>query len=384
MLRDDPNAIFPTLAIQLADKWPTFDSEFDKLLNWDREINCRSPNVQHKVITIPLQKSDLNPLIVIDGLDQCKTDEDIIIFLSALNETISENPNVKFLITSRTCLLPGAREALGELAGCMKMKLLHEVEVKDDMKLFFKDKLSKTEHSAEARDYWLGENPLNELSKDAGGLFSYAVEMVNCISREDLVQQKNFLLPPREKINLGQFYAPILERVLWEDNPDHDRELLSILGTIVLATKPISPPSIAILLNVHIEDVMICLRIFEPILIHPEGKDGPVEPFHHSLSAFLTTQALCTDERFYISPCTHHGKLFNGCLELIAKEKKSREMLLGAVTNCTLGDPDKCINDALAYAHESWEKHCREFLVLSPTFASLFSSWFKDNCAVAE
>ena len=117
MLRDDPHAIFPTLAIQLADKWPTFDSEFDKLLKWDPHINCKSLNHrQDDMITEPLRKSDLNLLIVIDGLDQCRTDEDIMKFLSALNNSIYKIPNAKFLITSRTFSSWGLQKHLGKSA----------------------------------------------------------------------------------------------------------------------------------------------------------------------------------------------------------------------------------------------------------------------------
>lgn len=102
---DNPCAIFPTLAVQLAKECPTFClGFFDAIDGEDAKVFSFQvlDNLLEKLIVEPLQQSDLNLLIVIDGLDQCKNDEHISDFLSILRKSISKIPKLKVLITSRS------------------------------------------------------------------------------------------------------------------------------------------------------------------------------------------------------------------------------------------------------------------------------------------
>ena len=301
MLRDDPHAIFPTLAIQLANECYEFDSKYERLIlvNPDIIFDCLN-NQMNQLIIRPLQKSDLdNPLIVIDGLDQCKRNEDIASFLSTLNDSISKIPYAKFLITSRTFSSLCPREALSKLARYTKIKYLHEVEVKDDMKLFFENKLSKLNPNAKSRGHWLAKSTLKQLSKDAGILFVYATEMAKLICRcgNDNIHL-NLVQPSEERTRLCSFYSSILEEVFGGSN-DKDAAIRDMLRPVLVAAGYISPKEMASRSKLGFRTLEYYLSYFQPLLIVPKDSNKPVEGLHHSFFSFLSDEGLCP-RRFHV------------------------------------------------------------------------------------
>jgi hypothetical protein len=108
--RSDPFSIFPSLAAQLALKYPEFRSA---LISWK---NHKSLDDQMENLLVkPLVTSGISTVIVIDALDQCKDGRSI---LSSLKDFVSKIPKVKFFITSR----PGEEiergfDLMGEVQG---------------------------------------------------------------------------------------------------------------------------------------------------------------------------------------------------------------------------------------------------------------------------
>ena len=74
--RSDLHSIFPTLAFQLAQKYPDFRSHLVPLLRSKPDVVFESLNSQmEKLIAEPLRKTGISIVIVIDALDECKDDE---------------------------------------------------------------------------------------------------------------------------------------------------------------------------------------------------------------------------------------------------------------------------------------------------------------------
>ena len=100
--RSDLHFIFPTLAVQLARRYPEFRSIFIPLVQSDPDITHESLcNQMKKLIVGPLEKSAISTVIVIDALDECKDDESASAILSVLGEFLSQIPKVKFFLTGR-------------------------------------------------------------------------------------------------------------------------------------------------------------------------------------------------------------------------------------------------------------------------------------------
>ncbi|KAF9643614.1 hypothetical protein BDM02DRAFT_3067810, partial [Thelephora ganbajun] len=100
--RSDLRLIFPTLAFQLAHKYPTFRSVLVTLLRSNPDIVHESLMSQTgKLIVEPLKSADVWTVLVIDALYECKDEEPQSAILSVLGRFVERIPKVKFFITGR-------------------------------------------------------------------------------------------------------------------------------------------------------------------------------------------------------------------------------------------------------------------------------------------
>ena len=377
--RSNLQSIFPTLAIQLARNHAEFRSIFVPLVRSDPEIAHESLyNQMEKLIVQPLRESAVSTVIVIDALDECKDEEPASAILSVLARFVSEMPKVKFFMTGRP--EPRVREGfrLPVLVEATDVFVLHDVEpnrVNNDIRWFFENKFSELAQRRRLSD-WPTKEQLDLLCKRAAGLFVYAVATVKFLDHRnnDPRRQLDILLHSPEssdqegktkvatKATLDVLYMSILQGAFGDDDPKDDPKVRSVLGAIVLARNPLSPSTIAILLDFHVTDVSLRLSSVHSLLILQEDIDHPVRPFHKSFPDFITNSTRCIDQRFHISPPDHHLELLLGCLKLMNKTlKKNMCNLLEAVKNSEVnnlqGRIEKYISHPLQYACTSWHKH---------------------------
>jgi len=312
--------IFPTLAVQLARKYPEFRSIFVPLVRSDPGIVDESLYGQmEKLIVQPLVESDISTVIVIDALDECKDEEPASAILSVLGQFVSEIPNVKFLVTGRpeTRILEGFRLPL--LSDATDVFVLHEVEpnqVYNDIRLFFRHKFSELVRRRRGLDGWPPEEQLGLICKRAGGLFVYAVATVKFIDRQGThprIQLDLLLQSPESSVREGKtkfntntsldsLYTSILQGAFGnDDDPDNDPRVRSVVGAMLLAANPLSPSTIATLLDLDVDDVFPLLSSAQSLLMLQDDVNCPVRPFHKSFPDFITDPDRCTDQRFYLS-----------------------------------------------------------------------------------
>ena len=373
--------IFPTLAVQLARKYPSFRSLFIPLVQSNPGVAHESLyNQLRKLIVQPLKESDISTVIIIDALDECKDEEPASAILSVLGQFVSEIPKVKFFITGRP--EPRIREGfrLSLLADATNVFVLHEVEpnqVGGDIMLFFGHKFSEIVRRRRGLGGWPAIEQLDTLCKRAAGLFVYAVatvKFVDKLSGNPRKQLDLLLQSPESSVReaktklkadttLDSLYTSILKGAFGdEDDPDGDPEVRSVLGAMVLAADPISPSTIAILLDLDTEDVFPLLSSTQSLLIFQEDVNHPVRPFHKSFPDFITDPDRCSNQRFHISPPNHHLQLLIGCLNLMDRTlEKNMCRLPEAVANSDVGDLkeriEQYIDPALQYACRSWHTH---------------------------
>ncbi|KAF9785740.1 hypothetical protein BJ322DRAFT_1210370 [Thelephora terrestris] len=383
--RSNLHFIFPTLAVQLARKYPEFRSVFVPLVHSDPGIAYESLyNQMDKLIVGPLKNFPISTIIVIDALDECRDEEPASAILSVLARLVIQVPKVKFFLTGRPepCIREGFRLPL--LVDATDTFVLHEVhpnQINSDIQQFLEKTFSEITSRHTGLDSWPTKEQLDLLCKRAAGLFVYAVATVKFINTRNYHPRKRLdvlLELPDSSVHEGKtkfnantsldsLYGSILREAFGVDGAEHDPKVCSVLGAVVLAANPLSPFAIAMLFGIDLEDVAPLLLSVHSLLVLHEDINKPVQPFHKSFPDFITDPTRCTNQRFYISP-SHHLDLLVCCLNLMNNTlEKNMCQLPEAVANSNIHDlqerADKNISQALQYACRSWHKH----LVNEPT-----------------
>ena len=372
--------IFPTLAVQLARRYPQFRSIFIQLVRSDPQITRESLYGQMKKLIIqPLAESAVSTVIVIDALDECKDREPASAILSVLGQFMAEVPAVKFFITGRpeSRIQEGFR--LPSLVESTDVFVLHEVEprqVENDVRSFFTHSFSELKRYRRGLGDWPTEEQVDVLCSRAGGLFVHAVATVRFIDHRSSSPKKQLdrLLQSqgsgtfegktefKDNETLDSLYTSILREAFGGDDPENDLRVRSSLGAVVLAANPLSPSAIATLLSFEPEEVYPILSLVQSLLILQESIDEPVRPFHKSFPDFVVDPTRCTNQRFLVCPPVQHVELLGGCLGTMNREL-DRNMcgLPDYVTNSEVIDlkerTEEHVGHALEYACKSWYKH---------------------------
>ena len=375
--RSNLQAIFPTLALQLAYQYPGFRNGLVQVLRTRLHVERESLSSQmEKLIVGPLKVTDISTLIVIDALDECKDEEPASAILSILSRYIDEIPNVKFFITGR----PEARIRSGfrleSLVPITEILKLHEVKpeiVDNDIKLYFQTHLGNiAKHRSDCNftEGWPDLGDVEILCKKAAGFFIYASTVVKFISSrnnpptEQLAQIISF---PQSTVHEGRsginlLYMQVLELAadVDVDSEEFYSRLRTILGAVVLMVNPLSIKALSELLD--ISNISSPLRSLHSLLLVPMDNATPIHVFHKSFPDFITDQNRCTDQRFFVEPKVHHAEILLSCLKFM-KERLRKNIcnlddhtFLSEVKDLSTRKKDH-IGDSLGYACQFWTKH---------------------------
>ena len=377
--RSDLHFIFPTLAFQLAHKYPNFRSHLVSLLRSDPDVVDESLYSQmERLIVEPLQVADAPTVIIIDALDECKDEEPSSAILSVLGRLAEQLPKVKFFITGR----PEPRIKTGFRLPLLKALtdtfVLHDVQptsINNDIKLFLRYELSKITQQRQP-GWWPSEDHINLLCHRAGGLFVYAMATVKFLDRNThlLEQQLDAIIKLPEstdpegkarlssKMTLDSLYTSILWAAFNEEDPEVDFKVRSTIGAIVLVVNPLPPSGIAELIGLPTREVLLLLTLVQSLLSLDEDPTQPVKPFHKSFPDFITNPSRCTDPRFYISPGHMHLELIINCLRVMNKGLEQNLLSLpDYALNSDIKDLetriDQHISVTIQYACKSWHNH---------------------------
>ena len=393
--------IFPTLAFQLAHKYPEFRLILVPLLQSNPDIVHDSLyNQMEMLIVEPLSSSNISTIIVIDALDECMDEEPQSAILSVMGRLVERIPNVKFLITGR----PEPRIQSGFRLGLLKpltdIFVLHGVEpsvIKMDIRLFLEHGLSElAKRRGIERDIWPTDQDLDLLCERAGGLFVYAVATLKFLDHAFIPPNKQLDIITRApgttthegkaKVRskatldsldgfapsvdgsvetLDSLYLSSFQGAFNGMDADDDEKVRSVIAAVVLAVNPLPPSAIATLLDLGKQETMDLLRLIQSLLKLSEDPDSPVLPFHKSFPDFITDPHRCPNRRFHISLRTGHLKLALSCLKLMNGSLEQNLLSLpDYALNSEVKDLQTRIKDhisvALEYACKSWYSHLIE------------------------
>jgi len=203
----DIQFIFPTLAFQLAHRYPRFREELVKVLRECPNVGRELLDLQvEKLIVGPFEATQIQTLIIIDGLDECDGQgQNYITFMRSLINHMGGIPNVKFLITARSAQVIN-------LVRLVRTPFPHDppahptarnftlggFELDDDIKLFLRTLLRDHAEAGGRRNLpkgWPGSKDIDSLCCRAGGCFAYASKFVELYtSHHDLAQVQTLVL----------------------------------------------------------------------------------------------------------------------------------------------------------------------------------------------
>ena len=414
--RSNLQFIFPTLAFQLAQKYPGFRSFLTPILEFNSDIVHESLQAQMQgLIVDPLLSLGISTVIVVDALDECKGENSQSDFLHVLGELVPTIPGVKFFITSRPekDIIYGFNDS--ELEDLTNTFVLHMVDrgmVDSDIHLFFKRELYRLALQHGEIMGWPTEEQLSSLCQRAAGFFVYAVATVNFLDHglRCPSDQLNLIMKSPESTayeggvklktyaSLDSLYLSIFEESFGGYSTEDHQMIHSVLCAVILAFNPLSPMMISTLLCLKPSEVVATLESIQSLLILDGDSNVPVQPFHKSFPDFIMDSTRCIDTRFYISP-DHHLKLAVGCLKLMTESPHQNGWQIsdGPLLDITevlrlrqmVQDSD--IYKALVYADRSWHQHLiitkhpttQVVSVLFQFFEQKFLFWIRVMCTAA-
>jgi hypothetical protein len=162
---------------------------------------------------------------------------------------------------------------------------------------------------------WPESSVIDELTRKAQGLFIWAETVVKFISKGIPQTRLRQILDGQETVDLSDLYSLILNISF----PDPDSEIIdlfhSVVGSIIMARKPLSVSSIAHLLS--IDEMMvtnICTRL-QSVL----DSGGLLQFKHQSFVDFMLDEAR-NRSRFFIDRDHANHQLSLSCLRTLKKE----------------------------------------------------------------
>ena len=376
--------IFPTLAFQLAHKYPVFRSILVPLLQSNPDIGHESLFNQMRVLIVePLSSSCISTVIVIDALDECVDEEPQSAILSVMGRLVEVIPKIKFLITGRPEPRIQSGFRLSLLRPLTDVFVLHEVEpsaINMDIRLFLEHGLSElAKRRGVEQDVWPTDEQLDLLCDRAAGLFVYAVatlkfldhifsppsKQLDIIVKAPASTTYEGKVKLRSSTTLDSLYLSTFQSAFDGIDTEDGGRVRSVVGMVVLAINPLPPSAIATLVDLGKREVMDLLRLLQSLLKLSEDPDTPVIPFHKSFPDFITNPLRCPDKRFYISPGTNHLTLAFNCLKLMNESLEQNLISLPHYAlNMEVKDLDTRVKGqisiALQYACKYWHSHLAE------------------------
>jgi len=381
--RKELKGIFPTLAYQLACRYPAFRSRIVRVIKRDPSVARNSLISQLKdLIVDPLSSTDISCVVVVDALDECVDDQPASAILSVLARFVKRLPSVKFFITGRPEPRIRSGFRLPLLEPLTQIFLLHEVElssVDEDIRLYLQEKLTtiaKQRSDFDISAPWPCDEDLTALTKKSSGLFIFASTLARFIESEhhELDERLQLVVTPSDstvhegRAGIDPLYSQVLTHAF-----SNVREvtvftnLRRVLGAVILAFNPLSRAQVAKILSVKTSLITTTLRHLHSVLLIPNEDSEEIRVFHKSFPDFLQDSNRCSNPKLFIASSVHHGDMALGCLELLKKLGPNPCALPDFVMNQEVANLQKRLEDkvggALRYACGYWAMHIKS----SPT-----------------
>lgn len=359
--RSHAKLFFPTIARQLADKFPQLGHAIAAALRSDSGLGESHITKQFDMMLLqPLRSPSLRDtlskdcFLIVDALDECDDVNEIETLLELL-ERIGNDMTVKIriLVTSRPDPTPRSMFAdiSKHLLDDMELEKAQVQSIGADLKTFFIHELGEIRKKHRARwsyspllPNWATPSDVDILVEKSHPLFIVAFTLCKIISTSHnpqadlrmLVSQTNGRGPC---IGLQAVYLPVLQQAIAKSGMQgigkNAALFRKIIGSLILLYDPLSATALSNLLDVSMEDVGAFIPPLQSILSVAETLDGTPDPlgtielFHLSFRDFLLDPNLAKDDegkQFWIEEPQAHRKLKDHCLRLLGNGALKEDM----------------------------------------------------------
>ena len=382
---------FSTITRELVLKLPGLDAFVAEAITQDPLIFDKALGQQFdKLIYQPLLKMDStiynSPtfIVVVDALDECEKERDVKAIINLWSRFADlTTVRLKLFITSRPELPVqlGFKNMSAAVHQDMVLQdAVPETTIQHDILIFLKDEFWKIRNSYNMdplsgtsldRD-WPGDKRLQALVDIAVPLFIVAATVCRFVGdsnwdpEERLKTILQFLSIGKSQ-QMAQTYLPVLTQLSAQllDSLDKDKlhqDFRIIVGSIVSLAEPLSRESLAILLNISPNLIVLRLRPLHSVLRIRTDSDTPIRTLHLSFNEFLLSDRLQSEPFGVNGPATHRMLLLK-CLQLLFGSGGLQENL------CKLEYPGKSrreidqatinnrLSPAFQYACQYWIRH---------------------------
>ena len=392
--RKELKNIFPTLAYQLACRYPAFRNRIIRVIKQNPSVARNSLISQLKELIVdPLSATNISCVIVVDALDECVDDQPASALLSVLGRHVKNLRSVKFFIAGRPEPLIRTGFRLPLLEPITQIFLLHEVELSDvneDIRLFLQEKLTaiaKRRSDFDVSNPWPRDQDLATLTRKSSGLFIFAATLARFIESEHHEPNERLQLIVAQsdstiyegRAGVDPLYTQVLEHAfLGIKDTAVFTNLRRVLAAVILAFNPLSREQIAKILGVSARLITTTLRHLHSVLLIPDEDFKEIRIFHKSFPDFLQDPDRCSDPKFLIYAPTHHGDMALSCLELLKKLKPNPCDLPDFVMNRDVPNLKELLKDKVEsstrYGCGYWAAHVRFSPIMGDTALRVIAS----------
>lgn len=379
--RNCADKLFTTIAVQLANSIPALQPSISQAVGHDLLISQKALATQFKELILrPIQGVSANStstnliIIVIDALDECKSEDDIGTILALFNHWRDLNPiSLRLFITSRPDLpiRIGFEEMSVEL---YRTEALHDVpaaEIKHDLNLFLQYQFEKIRLARRLPTDWPSSEEMERLLVLSFPLFISAATASRYVAdRRDNPRRKlqRYLegSATGSASSLRDIYLPILNQLLDDDKTENMvrlAEFQDVVGTIVSLETPLSMHSLSKLTRVPVDDIETRLDNLHSVLDVPTDPAKPVRTFHLSFRDFLLSEEHRGGHPFFVDSKRRHCWIANKCLQLLQEDGNLKQDVCNLAfpgikrTEISQSDIDRCLPAHVQYACRYWFYH---------------------------
>jgi hypothetical protein len=370
---EDPASFWRTVAFDLAQFHPDIKAAVVQFLN--RPV-FREGDIQlhYKCMIEDVLKkhreelSTLPPVIVVDALDECGSDEAHASQRQILFDTLpswSRLPrSFKLILTSRD---EGIPKSLRDRNVCYKIMLetgdAATSETQSDIRLYLQRRFDDITLDLGLEPTWPGADALGRLVKRAAGLFVWAKTAVTFIETRtgNLMEKLELVLTTDlgEMINnIDSLYQNILDFHFRGSDQTTLTMFKHILGAVIVARTPLYRADLCQLLGISAAASWLFNSILNK-LSSVIDLNGPLRLRHLSFAEFLVDPKRCYDPRFLIDPGVCQSMLTQRCLETMDNELRFNicSLTTSYLPNDSNPHDRAAIRPHLSYSCRFWTKH---------------------------
>ena len=368
-----------TLAHQIASRSPEVKRSVCKAIAEHSEVFRQGLRNQWKELIIkPLSMTKFNerPIwnLVIDALDECDSDDDIRLLLQLFVEVKGLNTvDLGIIVTSRPEIT--IRLGFQHMPEIVHFRLdLRDIPrsiVEHDMTLFLEQELGRIRDERLLRN-WPEKEDVQSLVQRSDCLFIYAATVCRFVGDNDWSPKERLLEILQSNSTLGgdtpqldEMYIQVLNHSLVINRREADvtklaRRFREVVGVIISSFDTLSVNSLANLLSMPVDSIEAALGSLHSVLNIPINMDSPMRLLHPSFRDFLTDEARCGDQCFFINQILFHGKLVTSCigvLSTLTKNMGDLETPGSSAQDAQKDKLDKNLPKYKQYSCQYWAKH---------------------------